>query len=126
MINLTEATVVVVGADSRTAVKDLDSACVSGLRLAANAIEGIKDAGVPVGQSQRLITAFNNGFAKLTEGRKELVSAIGHMQVIHRRSDQAETDAGCGLPWGDGLLFFTTGENGQQIGDQAPAEVAQA
>lgn len=117
MIKLSEGTVVVVAEDTRTAVRDFDSAYVASLRLAANAIEGIGTAGVPVVQSQRLIRTFNDGFGKLSEGRSSIVSAIAQLQIIHKHSNQAEVDVGCGAPW----RVFTSGQLDADSNDLASA-----
>ncbi|MET0239365.1 MAG: hypothetical protein ABW184_05650 [Sphingobium sp.] len=97
MFKLTEGAAHVVAADSRTAIEDFDAAFISGMRLATNAIEGIKGAGVPAGQSQRLYKKLVESFGQLVEGRATLISAIGHLQIIHQKSNIAETDLGC--PW---------------------------
>ncbi len=113
MFKISEAAVHVVGADSRSAVSEYDQAYVASLRLAANAIDGIKDAGLPVGQSQRLYRTFNDSFAKLMEGRAGLVSAISQLLVVHKHSSQAEVDAGCPRPWF--TEFFVSGENAGEV-----------
>ena len=119
MLKISEAAVHVVGADSRTAVAQFDEAYVASLRLAANAIDGLKASGLPVGQSQKLYRTFNESFGKLMEGRAGIVSAISQLTVVHRHSNQAEVDAGCGAPW---ELIFTTG---QAEGDAAPVSAPQ-
>lgn len=126
MFKISEAAVHVVGSDSRTAVAQFDEAYVASLRLAANAIDGLKQSGLPVGQSQRLYRTFNDSFSKLMEGRAGIVSAISQLTVVHRHSNQAETDAGCGRPWED---FFVSGEAENEVRAAAPTrapEVARA
>lgn len=120
MVKLNETTVIVVAADTRSAIKDIDIAVVSKLRLAATAIEGISEAGVPVTQSQHLIATFHEGLGKLAEGRQSLVAAVRQMQIIHKRSNQAELDVGCTAPW----ELFTTSLAADDV--QASASQAQA
>lgn len=105
MFNLTEAAVQVVAADSRAAVADFDDTYVTSLRLAANAVEGLRDAGVPAGQTQRLVRTLTASLDKLVEGRGNLVSALGQLQVLHKHSNQAEVDAGCPGGWGPDTIF---------------------
>lgn len=107
MYHLKESSVHVVAAECRTAVEDFDTAYASSLRLAADTVDGLRGAGLPSGQSQRLYRTFSESFDSLLEGRKNLVAAIGQLQVIHKRSNQAETSGGCPVPWED---LFVTGE----------------
>lgn len=107
MFQLHEKSALAVAASSRAAVMDLDTAYVKQLRLAADAVETIQGAGIPAGQSQRLMRSFQSGFGKLVEGRSELVSAIGQLQVMQKHSNIAEVDLGCNGPW---EIFFTTGQ----------------
>jgi len=119
MYHLKESSVHVVAAECRTAVEDFDTAYASSLRLAADTVDGLRGSGLPSGQSQRLYRTFSESFENLLEGRKNLVAAIGQLQVIHKRSTQAETSGGCPVPLDNAL--FTTAE-GPVEGDQAFAE----
>jgi len=98
MYHLKESSVHVVAAECRTAVEDFDTAYASSLRLAADTVDGLRGSGLPSGQSQRLYRTFSESFENLLEGRKNLVAAIGQLQVIHKRSTQAETSGGCPVP----------------------------
>lgn len=119
MFKLTEAAVQVVAADSRAAVAEFDETYVASLRLAANAVEGLRGSDVTAGQTQKLVRTLTESLDKLVEGRGSLVSALGQLQVIHKHSNQAETDAGCPGGWGDWNFFFMKGQ-----GETAPAAVA--
>jgi hypothetical protein len=119
MYNLKESSVHVVAAECRTAVEDFDAAYASSLRLAADTVEGLRGSGLPSGQSQRLYRTFTESFDNLLEGRKNLVAAIGQLQVIHKRSNQAETSGGCPVPWD--VQFFTNAE-GDAEADRTVAE----
>jgi hypothetical protein len=101
MIKLSQSAVTVVAADSRAAVADYDRNFISSLRLAANAAEGLQDSDIPAVQSQRLYQTFTESLGKQLESRKSLVNAIGQLQLIHKRSNQAETDAGCPIWYRD-------------------------
>ncbi len=97
MFDLSEAAVRVVGADSRTAIKECDTAYAASLRLAANTVEVLQDANVAAGQSQRLFRTLSDAHLQIIDSRSKLISAIDQLRIIHRHSNQAETDAGC--PW---------------------------
>lgn len=127
MFKLTEAAVQVVAADSRTAVAEFDDTYITSLRLAANAAEGLRDANVPAGQTQRLFRSLTESLDRIVEGRGSLVSAIGQLRVLQKRSNQAETDAGCPEDWGDwGLGVFTTGRADDAVASPAAVETQQA
>ena len=127
MLKLTEAAVQVVGADSRAAVADFDDTYITSLRLAANAMEALKDANIPAGQTQRLVRSLTASLDKLVEGRGSLVSALGQLQVLHKHSNQAEVDAGCPGGWGDWLTDpFTTAKVDETIVPSADVEPQQA
>lgn len=119
MYQIKESSVHVVAAECRTAVEDFDTAYASSLRLAADTVDGLRGSGLPSGQSQRLFRTFTESFDNLLEGRKNLVAAIGQLQVIHKRSNQAETSGGCPVPWD--AAFFTTAE-GPMEADQIASE----
>jgi hypothetical protein len=113
MFKLTEAACRVVAADSRAAVAEYDETYITSLRLAANAAEGLRDADIPAGQTQRLFRTMTESLDKIIEGRATLISAIGQLKVLHKRSSQAEVDLGCPGGWvpgepGDGSSFFTS------------------
>jgi len=111
MFKLTEAAVQVVAADSRAAVAEFDETYVASLRLAANAVEGLRGADITAGQTQKLVRTLTESLDKLVQGRGSLVSALGQLQVIHKHSNQAEVDAGCPGGWGPdkpGGLWFTS------------------
>lgn len=121
MLKLTEGLVHVVAADARAALEDFDSTYVAALRLAANAVEGLKKSGLPAGQGQQLCEGFNQTFAKLVEGRDNLVANIAKLQVFHRHSNQAEVSGGCPVPWG----FFVTGQADEAAAAQDHPQEAQ-
>jgi hypothetical protein len=129
MFKLTEAAVQVVAADSRAAVAEFDDTYITSLRLAANAAEGLKNANVPAGQTQRLFRTITESLEKIVEGRGSLVSAIGQLQVLHKHSNQAETDAGCPGGWGDwgrGHGFFTSARVDEETAESAFVEPQRA
>lgn len=120
MFKLTEAAVQVVAADSRSAVAEFDDTYITSLRLAANAAEGLRDANVPAGQTQRLFRSLTESLDKIVEGRGSLVSAIGQLQVLQKHSNQAETDVGCPDTWDGG--FFTNARLNDAVMSPAIAE----
>lgn len=124
MFKLTEAAVQVVAADSRSAVAEFDDTYITSLRLAANAAEGLRDANVPAGQTQRLFRSLTESLDKIVEGRGSLVSAIGQLQILQKHSNQAEVDGGCPDDWGG--VFFTTGRSKDATVSPAPVEKQQA
>ncbi|PEQ14281.1 hypothetical protein B2G71_01355 [Novosphingobium sp. PC22D] len=119
MYKLKESSIHVVGADCRAAVDDFDAAYATSLRLAADTVEGLRHSGLPSSHSQRLYRTFSESFNHLLAGRKSLVAAIGQLQVIHKRSDQAETSGGCPVPWED--VFFTTAQEQEEIDQMRPS-----
>lgn len=116
MFKLQESSARAVAARSRTAMIDVDSAYVAQLRFAAGAIEAIQGAGLPVGQSQKLMRTIQQATGKLVDGRGDLVSVMAQLLVIQKNSNIAETDLGCTTPWNMPLFFTGSLE---QVADDA-------
>ncbi|MCW1430832.1 hypothetical protein [Novosphingobium sp. JCM 18896] len=108
MLKFQEAAVHVIGGDIRTTLDTMDQAFASHLRLAAEAVEAMRGSGMPVAQSQRLMTMLHEGHSAGLAWRQKMQTSIGLMQAFHRRSNQAETGAGCPEGWDD-IGFFTSG-----------------
>lgn len=118
MLTLTEAAIRVVGAEACETLQVIDTAYATNLRLAADAIEAIKSSGLPAIQGQRLVEGFNDGFEKAAIWRRSVTSSIARLQIIHKRSDQAEIDGGCPVPWF--ADFFVTGQDDAAQEDVLP------
>ncbi|MEJ5976798.1 hypothetical protein WG901_09150 [Novosphingobium sp. PS1R-30] len=108
MLKFQEAAVHVIGGDIRTTLDTMDQAFASHLRLAAEAVDAMRGSGMPVSQSQRLMTILHEGQSAGLAWRQNMQATIGLMQSFQRRSNQAETAAGCPEGWDD-IGFFTTG-----------------
>lgn len=108
MLNLHQASVVVVAAEMAATADLLESTYVSHLRTSAEAIEGLRQSGLPISQKHRFSGQLLAGQIAAREWQKQLVAAISSLQVFHKSSNQAETDVGCAAPWG--TEFFTTGQ----------------
>lgn len=124
MLKFQEAAVHVIGGDIRTTLDTMDQAFASHLRLAAEAVEAMRGSGMPVSQSQRLMTMLHEGQSAGLAWRQKMQTTIGLMQAFHRRSDQAETGAGCPEGWDD-IGFFTTGSaTGTEVGEASVVEAS--
>ncbi len=99
MLNLDQAAVVVVAAEAQAAVDTLDGAYVAHLRMSAEAVDGLRNSGLPIAQTGRFMTQLFEGQTAALAWRKHTQSAISTLQVIHRHSNQAEVDIGCPMPW---------------------------
>ncbi len=85
--------------DTRVTFADMDKAYLASLRMAATIVETFAGSELPAGHSQRVFARMNEGICRIIEGRREIVSAVGHLQAIQARSNVAEVALGCPLPW---------------------------
>lgn len=108
MYNLSEGVVQVVAQGTRDTLDQLDAGLEAGLRTMADTIAGLRGAGVPAGKVQHFQDSMFDSFESYRGMRKNFIKAVGHLQAIQRRSNQAETAAGCPTPWLDSV--FTTAE----------------
>lgn len=106
MYKLSEGAVQVVAQGTRETLDRFDAGLETGLRTMADAIAGLRGAGVPAGRVQHLHDSMFDSFESFRTLRKNFIKAIGQLQSIQYRSNQAETDVGCPLPWIDEA--FTT------------------
>jgi acylphosphatase len=105
MYKLSEGAVQVVAQGTRETIDQLDAALEVGLRTMADAIAGLRTSGVPAGRVQHVHDTMIDSFEGFRATRKSFIKAVGHLQVIQQRSNQAETAAGCPAPWHE---LFTT------------------
>jgi hypothetical protein len=99
MINLTEGAGAVVAGEVRDAFAAVDQALLSSARMCASVIEATKGAGIPAGQSQRLLRSITSGMNRVVDGREEIVEALRQMNVIKDRSNLAPVSYGCPTGW---------------------------
>ena len=95
MIQLSQGAGEVVAGDIRSALEAYDNAMLSSARVSASSIEAMMGAGVPAGQSQRLLASIVASMGSVVEGRSRLVDAIRHMLEIKDGSTLMSSDFGC-------------------------------
>lgn len=101
MLHFEEGACRVAAGDTQSAFSGADEAYLASLRMAATIVETFKGSGMPAGTSQRVYEGLNASMAHFMEGRRELVSVVGRLQVLHAKSNQAEVSFGC--PWFEAL-----------------------
>jgi hypothetical protein len=121
MYTLSEGAVQVVAQSMRDTIDQLDGSLQTGLRAMADAIEGLRTSGVPAGRVQHVHDNLIDGFVSVRDTRKSFIKAVGHLQAIQQRSNQAETAAGCPTPWQE---IFTTASLQQDCTDAKVEAVA--
>jgi len=105
MYNLTEGAVQVVAEGTRETIDQLDAGLECGLRTMADVIAGLRGSGVPAGRVQHVHDNMIASFDSFRTMRRSFIKAVGHLQTIQQRSNQAEVAAGCPTPWHE---LFTT------------------
>ncbi len=106
MYELSRAAVQVVAQGTRETIDQLDAGLETGLRTMADTIAGLRGSGVPAGRVQNVHDNMIDSFDHYRKMRRSFIQGVGQLQLIQRRSNHAETAAGCPTPWQD---FFTTG-----------------
>ncbi|MEA3016378.1 MAG: hypothetical protein QOI38_1100 [Sphingomonadales bacterium] len=99
MLNFRPGAGPVVATDTKNAVAAVDDALLNSARLFASIIEATQGSNLPVGESQKLLTAMTSGLQAVLDGRGSMVSAIRQMTDIKGRSNFAPLDFGCPVGW---------------------------
>lgn len=100
MYQFSEGAVHVVAAGAREAIGQIDASIETTLRVFADVIAATRDAGIPAAEMEALHEAMLDVSARHRELRRATVKTVNQLLIMKRKSNQAETDVGCPVPWG--------------------------
>jgi hypothetical protein len=84
-----------VAAETKGALRAIDHAILSELRLCATLIEALDQTALPVGSSQKLLQNLANGLNHFVAGRGEMATTIKTLTAIKADSTARETSYNC-------------------------------
>jgi hypothetical protein len=84
-----------VAAETKVALRAIDDAILSELRLCTTLIEAFDKTALPVGSSQKLLQNLANGINHFVAGRSEMAATIKTLTAIKSSSSLVETSYNC-------------------------------
>lgn len=84
-----------VAAETKGALRAIDVAILSELRLCATLMEAFEQTPLPVGSSQKLLQNLANGINHFVAGRGEMATTIRTLTAIKAGSSLVETSYNC-------------------------------
>jgi hypothetical protein len=84
-----------VAAETKGALRAIDDAILSELRLCATLIEASEQTGLPIGSSQKLLQNLTKGINHFVAGRGEMAMTIKTLTAIKADSSVRETSYNC-------------------------------
>jgi hypothetical protein len=84
-----------IAAETKVALRAIDHAILSELRLGSTLIEAFDETALPVGSSQKLLQNLANGINHFVAGRSEMATTIKTLTAIKSGSTLVETSYNC-------------------------------
>lgn len=94
-IKLSQGAAEVVASDVRSTVAAFDAALLTLARMCASVLEASEGSGVPISHSQRVLRSITGSMNAVVDGRADVMSLIGQLQVIAASSEVPESTFGC-------------------------------
>jgi hypothetical protein len=100
MYKIENNTGALVAAETKDALRALDHAILSELRLCTTLVEAFDEAQLPITSSQKLLQSLTNGIHHIVTGRGEMAQAVRALNAIKSGSTLRETSYNCpnGIP----------------------------
>jgi hypothetical protein len=95
MLTIQNNTGALVAAETKGALKAIDDAILTELRLCATLVEAFGETGVPVGSSQKLLQSLASGLNHFVAGRAEMAQTVRTLTALKSVSNLAETSYSC-------------------------------
>jgi hypothetical protein len=95
MLKIDDNTGALIAAETKGALKALDDAILTELRLCTSLIEAFEQTRLPVGSSQKLLQSLANGLNHMVAGRNEIAVTVRELHAIKAGSNLAETAYNC-------------------------------
>lgn len=81
--------------ETKGALRALDNAILSELRLCTSLVETFEQAQLPVGSSQKLLQSMTSGLSQIIAGRGEMAQTVRELNAIKAASNLAATSYNC-------------------------------
>jgi hypothetical protein len=95
MLKINDNTGSLVAAETKGALRAIDDAILTELRLCTTLVEAFESADIPTGPSQKLLQSMASGLNHIIAGRGEMASAVRTLRAIQSGSNLAETSYNC-------------------------------
>jgi hypothetical protein len=98
MLNIGENIGTLVAEETKDALKALDGAILSELRLCTTLVEAFDQTALPVGHTQKLLQSMASGLNHIVAGRGEMAMTVHRLNAIKAGSNLAPTSFNCPGP----------------------------
>ena len=95
MLNIQDNIGILVANETQGALRAIDDAILTKLRLCTTLVEAFEEANMPVGPSQKLLQSIANGLNHIVAGRGEMAHAVRTLTAIKSDSSLCETSYNC-------------------------------
>lgn len=95
MLNVENNTGALVAAETKGALKAIDDAILTELRLCATLVEAFGETSLPIGSSQKLLQSLASGLNHFVAGRGEMAQTVRALTAIKLGSNLVETSYSC-------------------------------
>ena len=95
MLNIQDNIGMLVANETQGALRAIDNALLTELRLCTTLVEAFEEASVPVGPSQKLLQSLANGLNHIVAGRGEMAHTVRALTAIKAGSSLKETGYNC-------------------------------
>ena len=95
MLNIQDNIGMLVSNETQGALRAIDNAILTKLRLCTTLVEAFEDASVAVGPSQKLLQSIANGLNHIVAGRGEMAQTVRTLSAIKAGSSLRETSYNC-------------------------------
>jgi hypothetical protein len=95
MLKIEKNTGALVAAETKCALKAIDDAILTELRLCATVVEAFGETELPIGSSQKLLQSMTSGLNHFVAGRSEMAQTVRTLTAIKDGSNLQETSYSC-------------------------------
>ena len=95
MLNIQDNIGMLVANETKGALRAIDDAILTKLRLCTTLVEAFEEANLPVGPSQKLLQSIATGLNHIVAGRGEIAHTVRTLTAIKSGSSLQETSYNC-------------------------------
>ncbi len=95
MLNIEQNVGALVAAETKGALKAIDEAILTELKLGATLVEAFGQTNLPVGSSQKLLQSLASGLNHFVAGRSEMANTVRTLTAIKAGTNLKETSYSC-------------------------------
>ena len=95
MLNIHDNIGMLVANETQGALRAIDDAILSKLRLCTTLVEAFEEVNLPVGPSQKLLQSIANGLNHIVAGRGEMAQTVRALNAIKGGSSLREASYNC-------------------------------